>query len=316
MNAANRSARIRMLLLLSAAAALCIFCMISRGMMPHDPDFADLAHAKLPPCAEYPFGTDWLGRCVYSRILAGAPISVFSALVIVALTVVLGCAVGMLCGYFGGAVDAVLMRVVDIFLAFPGMVLALAVAGMLGSGLKNAMIALVATGWSQYARLTRSYVLSLRQENFVLAARLNGQSSAEILFRHILPNAMRPVIVTASLSIGGTILALAGLSFLGLSSASAEWGSMISDGRGLMQQAPWLVLYPGMAIFLTSALFNLLGDSVRDMLDPTEHRKRIKVKKGEKHEKKTDCAADGSSGGVVDRLRRRAGILGRILRRK
>lgn len=314
MNAANRSARIRMLLLLAAASALCIFCMVSHSMMPHDPDFADLAHVKLPPCAEYPFGTDWLGRCVYSRILAGAPISVFSALTIVALTVVLGCTIGMLCGYFGGAVDAVLMRFVDVFLAFPGMVFALAVAGMLGSGLRNAMIALAATGWPQYARLSRSYVLCLRQENFVLAARLNGQSSAGILFRHILPNAMRPVIVTASLSVGGTILALAGMSFLGLGSSSADWGSMISDGRGLMGQVPWLVLYPGAAIFLTSVLFNLLGDSVRDVLDSAQN---ANIFNGENYEKEKGLIARTPAGGrISDRLRRPARSPKRVSRRR
>jgi ABC-type dipeptide/oligopeptide/nickel transport system permease subunit len=292
-----------MYFLLAATIALCVFCVVSRSMMPNDPDFADLAHVKLAPCAEYPFGTDWLGRCVYSRILAGAPLSVFSALAIVALTVVLGCAVGMICGYFGGAVDAVLMRFVDVFMAFPGMILALAVAGMLGSGLQNVVIALAATGWPQYARLSRSYVLSLRQENFVLAARLNGQTSAGILFRHILPNAMRPVIVTASLNVGGTILALSGLSFLGLSASSVDWGSAISDGRGLMGQAPWLVLYPGAAICLTSILFNLLGDSVRDVLDPTQNTNNYFGDNNEKKKGFDTCAATAGSR-IPERLRR------------
>lgn len=315
MNATNRSARIRMYFLLTATIALCLFCVVSRSIMPNDPDFADLAHVKLAPCAEYPFGTDWLGRCVYSRILAGAPLSVFSALAIVALTVVLGCAVGMLCGYFGGAVDAVLMRFVDVFMAFPGMILALAIAGMLGAGLQNVVIALAATGWPQYARLSRSYVISLRQENFILAARLNGQTSAGILFRHILPNAMRPVIVTASLNVGGTILALSGLSFLGLSASSADWGSAISEGRGLMGQAPWLVLYPGAAICLTSILFNLLGDSVRDVLDPMQNKNTYC---GEKYEKRkgiyTRAAAVG--GRISERLRRCARSLKRADRRR
>lgn len=271
-----------MFLFLGAAAALCVLCLLSPWLVPHDPELADLACVRLAPCAEYPFGTDWLGRCVLSRILAGAPVSVFSALAVVGLTAILGCAAGALCGYFGGGLDAVLMRFTDIFLAFPGMVLALAVAGMLGSGLGSAVLALSAVGWPQYARLARSCVLSLRRENFILAARLNGQSSAAILLRHILPNAMRPVAVTAALNVGGTILALSGLSFLGLSSSSADWGSMFAGGRGLMSQAPWLVLYPGAAIFLTSVLFNLLGDSVRDALDPAEGRNPFNSQKGEK----------------------------------
>jgi peptide/nickel transport system permease protein len=190
------------------------------------------------------------------------------------LTLAIGSLIGIIGGYAGGMVDSMLMRIVDVFLAFPGMVLALAVAGMLGKGLDNAIIALAAVGWPQYARLSRSYVLSLRQENFILAAKLNGQTSLSILFRHILPNTMRPVVVTASLSISGTILSLASLSFLGLGAQppAAEWGSMIADGRGLMQRFPWMVFYPGMAIFITSILFNLLGDSVRDVLDPLDSK--------------------------------------------
>lgn len=268
--------------------ALCIFCVIAPEFMPNDPNHAELQSAKQAPNEQYPWGTDWLGRCVLSRVFSGAATSVFSALFIVALSLVIGCAVGVVCGYFGGAVDSVMMRIVDVFLAFPGMVLALAVAGMLGKGLENAIIALVATGWTQYARLARSYVLSLRQENFVYAAKLNGQSTNSILIHHILPNALRPVIVTASLSIGGAMLSLAGLSFLGLGAQapSAEWGSMLSDGRGLMQTAPCIVIYPGLAIFIVSILFNLLGDSVRDVLDPLDSRHIFTKPKKEREKNK------------------------------
>ena len=160
------------------------------------------------------------------------------------------------------------MRVVDVFLAFPGIVLSIAVAGMLGPGLKNGIFALAATGWTQYARLTRSYVLSIRQENYVKAAILNGQSSVSILLRHVFPNAIRPVVVTGTLHLSSAMLSISGLSFLGLGASTAEWGSMLSEGRSLMQQCPWVVLYPALAIFLVTILFNLLGDSVRDALDP------------------------------------------------
>lgn len=267
---ASKRAKTVLRLLLGLSLVFCAFCAAAPAFEPNDPSLVNLAAAKQAPCAQYPWGTDGLGRCVLSRVLDGAATSVFSALEIVGLTLVIGSAIGILAGYAGGRTDEVLMRIVDIFLAFPGMVLALAVAGMLGLGMKNAVIALTATCWPQYARLARSAVLSLREENFVSAAKLNGQSPASILWRHILPNAMRPVIVTASLSIGGTILALSGLSFLGLGAQPplAEWGSMLSDGRGLMQKCPWLVLYPGLAIFFTSVLFNLLGDAVRDVLDP------------------------------------------------
>ena len=144
---------------------------------------------------------------------------------------------------------------------------------MLGPGLRNGVLALAATGWTQYARLIRSYVLSIRQENFVKAARLNGQSEWSILMHHVFPNAIRPVVVTGTLHLSGAMLSISGLSFLGLGSSSAEWGSMLSEGRSLMQQCPWMVLYPALAIFFVTILFNLLGDSVRDALDPQETMK-------------------------------------------
>ncbi len=165
------------------------------------------------------------------------------------------------------------MRIVDIFLAFPGIVLSIAVAGILGPGLGNGIIALTATGWMQYARLIRSYVLSIRRENYVKAAILNGQSSGSILMRHVLPNAIRPIIVTGTLHLSSALLSISGLSFLGLGSSTAEWGSMLSEGRSLMQQCPWVIFFPATAIFLVTVLFNLLGDSVRSVLDPENKRK-------------------------------------------
>ena len=267
-------AKRRMLIYLTIFIALCIFSLFSGRLAPHDPDFVDLLAAKRAPGGEYLFGTDWLGRCIWSRILAGASSSVFATLVIVALSMLIGCTLGLLAGYAGGAVDEILMRVVDIFLAFPGIVLSIAVAGMLGPGLRNGVLALAATSWTQYARLIRSYVLSLRQENFVKAARLNGQSGLSILLRHVFPNAIRPVVVTGTLHLSGAMLSISGLSFLGLSSSSAEWGSMLSEGRSLMQQCPWMIFFPAAAIFLVTILFNLLGDSVRDVLDPSGKTQR------------------------------------------
>ena len=263
----------KMAVYLTIFVLLCIFSLIAGGLAPHDAEFVDLSVAQRAPGGDYPLGTDGLGRCVWSRILAGASSSIFASLVIVVLSMAIGCAIGIISGYAGGAVDEVIMRVVDVFLAFPGIVLSIAVAGMLGPGLKNGVLALAATGWTQYARLTRSYVLSLRQENFVKAARLNGQGGLSILARHIFPNAIRPVVVTGTLHLSGAMLGISGLSFLGLSSSSAEWGSMLSEGRSLMQQCPWMVLYPALAIFLVTILFNLLGDSVRDVLDPSGNNK-------------------------------------------
>ena len=267
------SARRRMLVYLAVFLTLCVFSLFSGRLAPHDPEFVDLLAAKQAPGGAYLLGTDWLGRCVWSRILAGASGSIFASLVIVALSMLIGCTLGLVAGYAGGAADEIIMRVVDVFLAFPGIVLSIAVAGMLGPGLKNGVLALAATSWTQYARLIRSYVLSLRQENYVKAARLNGKSGARILLRHVLPNAIRPVVVTGTLHLSGAMLSISGLSFLGLSSSSAEWGSMLSEGRSLMQQCPWMVLYPALAIFLVTILFNLLGDSVRDALDPERNNK-------------------------------------------
>lgn len=258
----------KMYIYLIMFVGLCIFSLISPTLAPHDAELVDLLAAKRPPDSEYLMGTDWLGRCIWSRILTGAYSSIFASLLIVALSMLAGCSIGLVSGYAGGIFDEVLMRIVDVFLAFPGIVLSIAVAGMLGPGLKNGIIALAATSWTQYARLIRSYVLSVRQENFVKAAILNGQSSWSILVRHIFPNAIRPVVVTGTLHLSSAMLSISGLSFLGLGSSTAEWGSMLSEGRSLMQQCPWVVLYPAIAIFLVTILFNLLGDSVRDVLDP------------------------------------------------
>ena len=261
-------AKRKMMVYLLLFLALCLFSLVSARLAPHDAELVDLLAAKHPPDAEYPMGTDGLGRCILSRILAGAYSSIFASLLIVVLSMFIGCTRGMVSGYAGGIADEILMRVVDIFLAFPGIVLSITVTGMLGPGLKNGIFALAATGWTQYARLTRSYVLSIRQENYVKAEILNGQSSGSILLRHVFPNAIRPVVVTGTLHLSSAILSISGLSFLGLGSSTAEWGSMLSEGRSLMQQCPWIVLYPALAIFLVTILFNLLGDSVRDVLDP------------------------------------------------
>ena len=257
-------AKRKMLIYLAVFIALCIFSLVAGSFAPHDAELVNLLEAKKAPGGEYLMGTDWLGRCVFSRILSGASSSIFASLVIVVLSMLVGCATGLISGYVGGIVDEIMMRVVDVFLAFPGIVLSIAVAGMLGPGLRNGVLALAATGWTQYARLIRS---------FVKAARLNGQSEWSILMHHVFPNAIRPVVVTGTLHLSGAMLSISGLSFLGLGASSAEWGSMLSEGRSLMQQCPWMVLYPALAIFFVTILFNLLGDSVRDALDPQETMK-------------------------------------------
>lgn len=246
-----------------------LFTLFGRYLAPHDPYETNLSAALLKPSAEYPFGTDNLGRCIFSRVLEGASASVFSALAVVAVVSVFGTAVGVLAGYLGGAVDTALMKLTTIFQAFPSFVLAVAVAGMLGPGLRNAMISLGIMYWTTYARLARSLVLRIKGETFIQAARLCGAKRRNILVRHVLPHIFSPILITATLDVGNVVLSMAGLSFLGLGvqAPQAEWGQMISTGRAYLQTAPWCILFPSLALFLAVILFNLTGDCVRDALD-------------------------------------------------
>ena len=209
-----------------------------------------------------------------SRVISGARASIFSTFILVAVISVLGTAVGVCCGYFGGAADAVMMRISDVCLAFPGLVFAMAIAAILGGGIQNAVIALAVVSWPKYSRIARGQALALKEEPYIHAAILAGDSSGQIMLRHILPNMLGPVLVTAMLDIGTMMMELAGLSFLGLGAQipMAEWGSMMSSGRSMIQTYPWVVLSPGIAIFISVAIFNLLGDTVRDYLDPKNSR--------------------------------------------
>lgn len=205
-----------------------------------------------------------------SRVIAGARVSIFSALILVAVTAAAGTVLGVICGYLGGWVDAVMMRISDICLAFPGLVAAMGIAAVLGGGIQNAVIALVVVSWPKYARLARSQTLAVREEPYVAAARLAGNRADQLMIRHVLPNIAGTILVTAVLDIGTMMMEIAALSFLGLGAQTptAEWGSMISDSRSMLQTYPWVVLTPGLAIFVSVAVFNLLGDTLRDYLDP------------------------------------------------
>ena len=231
-----------------------------------------------PPGPEHLLGTDRYGRDMFSRILTGGTTSIFSTLILVSITTVTGTFVGIICGWRGGFVDAFLMRISDLFLAFPSLVFALAVAGVLGGGVQNAVLALAVVSWPKFARLARGLTLAQKEAPYIMAARLSGSSTPALLLRHILPNIAGPVLVTAVLDIGTMMMELAGLSFLGLGvqPPAAEWGSMINEGRSLLQIAPWMSLAPGAAIFVTVLIFNLLGDTLRDYLDPEHKKKRGK----------------------------------------
>ena len=256
-------------------AALLLLAAFPEQVCPYDPYEQNLALSLQAPGGEHLLGTDRYGRDLLSRIIMGSQASIYAALLLVSIISLGGTLIGLWAGLSGGWLDTLLMRFADTCLAFPGLVLALAVAAVTGGGMVNAVLALAAISWPKYARLARSQALSLKEREFVLAARLSGTGPLRLALRHILPNAAGPIIITAMLDIGTMMMELAGLSFLGLGAKPpvAEWGSMMSVGRSMLQTSPWTVLAPGAAIFLTVALFNLFGDGVRDYFD-VKNRKR------------------------------------------
>lgn len=253
---------------------LLLMAAFSKYLCPYDPYMQDLFQAQKPPSAEHIFGTDRYGRDLLSRVLIGSTTSIYSALILVVIVSFTGTIIGVLCGWFGGILDTVLMRISDLFLAFPSLVFALAVAGVLGGGIQNAVIALAVVGWPKFARLARGLTLIQKDSVYLMAVKLSGSSTLKILFKHVLPNIIGPILVTAVLDIGTMMMELSGLSFLGLGvqPPGAEWGSMINDGRSMLQISPWMVMAPGAAIFITVMIFNLFGDALRDYLDPKQKR--------------------------------------------
>ena len=270
----RNNTKLKLIVLFIFVLGLLIVAALASYLVPYDPYEQDLNNALQPPDRVHILGTDRYGRDLLSRVIMGAQTTIYSALFLVVFITVIGTAIGMVCGYYGGILDSVVMRIADIFLAFPGMVFAIAVAGVTGGGILNAIIALACISWPKFARLSRSQVIMMKNMDYIAAARLAGSSTGAIMIRHILPNILGSVLITAVLDIGTMIMELAGLSFLGLGAASptAEWGSMMSNGRSMIQTAPWVILAPGTAIFITVVLFNLLGDTVRDVLDPKQKK--------------------------------------------
>jgi ABC-type dipeptide/oligopeptide/nickel transport system permease subunit len=239
---------------------------------PKDPYDAVMMDSLKAPGGEYLCGTDKLGRDILSRVIYGTRTSLVMTLCLVAVIFVVGTFLGVLAGYFGGWIDEVIMRVADMMISFPGLVLAIAIAGMLGPNMVNAVIAISAVSWTKYARLSRSMVLKVKKNLYIEAAIVNGTKISKILWKHVLPNMITQMVVTAAADIGTMMLELASLSFLGFGATAPtpEWGLMLNEGRTYMAKAPWLMIYPGIAIVIVVIVFNMLGDSIRDVLDPRQ----------------------------------------------
>lgn len=247
-----------------------VVAIFAQQIAPYDPIKQSFIHQLRPPSASYPLGTDEFGRDILSRIIHGARWALLAGILADSIALVLGVTIGLIGGYYGGRVDAFVVWLTDVMLAFPYLLLAMIVVAIFGPGIRNAMIAVGIVYMPQYARLVRGTVLSLKEKEFVEAARAIGASSFRIMFRHILPNCVAPIIVMATLAVGWAIVQTAGLSFLGLGAQHPmpEWGAMLSGGRNYMLSAWWIATFPGLAIVVTVIGFNLLGDGLRDVLDP------------------------------------------------
>ena len=255
---------------LVVVVAFILIALLAPYLSPYDPLATSWSAIRKPPGAAYLFGTDELGRDVFSRVLWGARASLLAGLVSVCISLVLGVPIGLAAGYLGGWVDALISRVTDAMLACPFLILAIALAAFLGPSLTNAMIAIGISATPVFIRLTRAQVLAVKVEDYVEAARALGNPHLRIAWRHVLPNVVAPLIVQATLAIAAAIIAEASLSFLGLGQQppAPSWGSMLNTAKNYLDQAPWMAIWPGVSIFLVVLSFNLLGDGLRDALDP------------------------------------------------
>ena len=247
-----------------------LIAIFAPWLAPGDAFTSNMSQALQAPSSHHLFGTDKLGRDVLSRVIYGTQLSLFMGVSIVVIMVSIGTIIGAVAGYFGGKIEIILMRLADIMLSFPGVVLAIAIAGILGGSILNTIIALSVVGWAKYARLVRSMTLKVRGEKYVTAAVMMGASTTTILRRHIIPNILPLVVTTGALDIGAIMIEVAGLSFLGFGAQppTPEWGLMLNEGRQYLQTSPWLMAFPGMSILIVVAIFNLWSDSLRDVVDP------------------------------------------------
>ncbi len=265
----NKAALLGLIIIL----LLIFVAVFGKFLMPYDPYTGELSQSLQSPSAAHLFGTDEQGRDIFSRVIDGTAISLRVGVIAVLIALSIGTVVGAICGYFGGKIDMFLMRIMDIILAFPSMLLAIAFMSALGRGIDKAVIAISIVTIPEYARIVRGCVLSLRESEYVEAAKVIGNNDFTIIFKHILPNILSPIIVRATLGISSAILDTAALGFLGLGVQPplAEWGTMLGSGRNYFNNAPFLIIFPGLAITITVLAFNLLGDGLRDALDPKKN---------------------------------------------
>ena len=268
----NRTVRRKLIFFSALAAALVLAAVFSRQLCPYDPSCQNYDAVLEAPSRAHPFGTDQFGRDMLSRVLAGAATNIFSALVLVGIISVAGTAIGVICGYSGKAVDGILMRISDICLAFPGLVFALAIAAVLNGGIGNAVLALAVVSWPKYARIARSQTLSVKSSDYIASARLAGSRPLQIIFRHILPNSIGPIITRAMIAIPGAIFTESFLAYIGLGIRAPESsiGVLLSQGQKIMQQYPNQVFFPAVVISLLMIAFNMLSNGLRDAFDPTQ----------------------------------------------
>lgn len=261
--------KIKLVTVLILVGMVLFVAIFADKLTPQDPFETNFIYANDPPSSEHWCGTDALGRDIFSRLILGTRTSVLSALFLTLITTFCGMSLGLMAGYAGGKIDSFLMRIVDTTLSFPDFVIALAIIGLVGSGLIPAMVAIVCVKWAKYTRLTRSLVMKIKTQNFITAAKTNGTKWHKILSYHILPNVLPQIFVTASLDIGSMILMISSLSFLGFGvlPPTPEWGYMLNEARSSFLVSPYLLWGPGSAIFMVVVIFNLFGDSMRDVFD-------------------------------------------------
>ena len=264
----NKKRRLKTKIIIFSILAICIIAiaLLAPVISPNDPNATHVDAIRMAPCLKYPFGTDNLGRCVFSRVLYGARTTIGATFILVLVSFAVGTFIGVTSGYFGGMIDRLLMRLADVALAFPQMVIAIAVAGILGGGMAGVLLSLGITMWVSFARLARSHTYTIKTQAYISAAILSGKSDFYIMTRHIIPNILASLLTNALNTIGTTMIGISGLSFLGIGiqAPTAEWGAMISESRAYIQIAPWTVFFPSIAIALTIIVFNYLGDLIMD----------------------------------------------------